>query len=85
VLGAIHHKGACNLTLDGPNGLAVDGSGDLFVANVGIHGSCRGSLAEFSAGSIGSSGNPKPEVFITTDSKRNSLDAPNALTFGPAL
>ncbi|MGA8644485.1 MAG: hypothetical protein WB650_21465 [Candidatus Binatus sp.] len=85
VLSATHHKGDCDQTLDGPYGLAVDGSGDLFVANVRVHGGCRGSLAEFSAGSIESSGSPKPEVFITTDGKRNSIDAPNALTFGPGL
>lgn len=85
VLSAAHHGGACNQTLDGPYGLAVDGSGDLFVANVRTHGGCPGSLAEFSAASIETSGSPKPELFITTDGKRNSIDAPNALTFGPTL
>lgn len=85
VLTPAHHKGDCNSTIDAPYGIAVDGAGDLFVANVRVHGGCKGSLAEFSAGSIGSSGSPKPEVFITTDSKRNSLDAPNAITFGPEL
>ncbi len=85
VLSAAHRGGACNRTLDGPYGLAVDGSGDLFVANDRTHGGCLGSLAEFSAGSIETSGSPKPELFITTDGKRNSIDGPNALTFGPTL
>lgn len=85
VLSAAHRKGGCDRTLDAPYGLAVDGEGDLFVTNVGVHGGCRGSLAEFSAGSIESSGSPKPKVFVTTDGKHNSIDAPNALTFGPGL
>jgi ligand-binding sensor domain-containing protein len=85
VLNPAHRKGHCNATIDGPYGIAVDGSGDLWVANSQVHEGCKGSLAAFSAGSIGSSGSPKPEVFITRDSEGNSLDAPNALTFGPPL
>jgi sugar lactone lactonase YvrE len=85
VLGATHHSGPCKQSLDGPYGLAVDGSGNLFVANANAHGSCLGSLAKFLAGSIETTGSPKPKVFITTDGKRNSIDGPNALTFGPVL
>jgi len=85
VLTATHHSGPCNLSVDGPYGLAVDGSGDLFVANTGDQGGCRGSLAKFLAGSIETTGSPKPKVFITTDGKRNSINIPNALTFGPVL
>jgi sugar lactone lactonase YvrE len=85
VLTPAHRKGDCDLTINAPYGIAIDGSGNLWVANVRVHGGCKGSIAEFSAGSIGSSGSPKPELFITTDSKGDSLDAPNALTFGPQL
>lgn len=83
VLSPAQHGGVCNESLDGPYGLALDGAGDLYVANSNIHGDCRGSLAKFLAKSIESSGSPKPKVFITTDGKGNSIDVPNALTFGP--
>ena len=83
VLSAAQRDGVCNQSLDGPYGLAVDNSGNLFVANTRVHGGCVGSLAEFSAGSIGSSGNPKPKLFITPDGNHTSINAPNALTFAP--
>jgi sugar lactone lactonase YvrE len=83
VLGPRHHGGACNESLDGPYGLAVDSAFNLYVANSNLRGGCLGSLAEFSSGSIKSSGSPKPKAFVTTDSKRTSIDTPNALTFGP--
>jgi len=85
VLTATHHSGSCNKSVDGPYGLAVDGSGNLFVANSQVRGGCRGSLAEFLAGSIETTGSPKPKVFITNDGTPNSIHGPNALTFGPTL
>jgi sugar lactone lactonase YvrE len=83
VLSPAHHGGACNESLDGPYGLALDGADNLYVANSNTHGDCLGSLAKFLAKSIESSGSPKPKVFITTDGKGTSIDAPNALTFEP--
>jgi DNA-binding beta-propeller fold protein YncE len=79
VLTATARGGSCNMTIDAPYGLAFDGGGNLFVANAGS-GGCSGSLAEFSAGKIGSTGSPKPKVFAT-----RGLVHPNALTFGPTV
>lgn len=83
VLGSTN--GGCKESLDGPYGLAFDTEGDLFVANSNIHGNCFGSLAEFSADRIGSSGSPKPKVLITSDGSRTNLNSPNAITFGPSF
>ena len=81
VLSPTAEGGSCNLSIDAPYGLAFDGSGNLFVANAGSGGGgCHGSLAQFSAGSIGSTGSPKPKVFAT-----GGLVHPNALTFGPTV
>jgi sugar lactone lactonase YvrE len=79
VLGA-NAGGPCGLSLHGPYGIAIDGSGNLFVSNASPHGGCNGSLAEFSAGTIGSTGNPKPKAVVAT-----KLDSPNNLTFGPTF
>jgi len=79
ILTATTRGGSCNMTIDAPYGLAFDGSGNLFVANAGS-GGCSGSLAEFSASKIGSTGSPKPKVFAT-----GGLVHPNALTFGPTV
>ncbi len=83
VLSSAQHGGGCNESLDGPYGLALDGAGDLYVANSNIHSNCLGSLAKFLAKSIKSSGSPKPKAFITTDRNGTSIDVPNALTFAP--
>ena len=72
--------GPCGLGLHGPYGIAFDGSGSLFVSNANPHGVCSGSLAVFSASTIGSTGNPKPKTFLTTD-----FNSPNNLTFGPTF
>ena len=79
VLTATARGGSCNMTIDAPYGLAFDNGGNLFVANAGS-GSCSGSLAQFSANKIGSTGSPKPKVFGTA-----GLVHPNALTFGPTV
>jgi sugar lactone lactonase YvrE len=72
--------GPCGLSLHGPYGLAIDGSGSLFVSNANPHGGCAGSLAVFSASSIGSTGNPKPKTLLT-----GGFNSPNNLTFGPTF
>ena len=81
ILSATSRGGSCHLTLDAPYGVAVDGSGNLFVSNANGVAGCHGSLAEFSAGSIASTGSPKPKVFMTG----SDLNSPNALTFGPTV
>ena len=80
ILTATSESGACNMSLDGPYGLAFNGGGELFVSNANINGGCVGSLAQFSTGSIGSTGSPTPKAFIT-----NGVNSPNALTFGPTI
>jgi sugar lactone lactonase YvrE len=79
VLGA-SAGGPCGLSLHGPYGIAIDGSGNLFVSNANSNGGCVGSLAEFSASTIGSTGNPVPKKFLTTH-----FNSPNNLTFGPTF
>lgn len=81
VISASSRGGSCHLSLDGPYGVAVDGSGNLFVSNANKAGGCLGSLAEFSAGSIASTGSPKPNAFITG----SDLNSPNAITLGPPV
>ena len=75
-------SGNCTQSLEGPYGLAFNGGGELFVsnANTNVVTGCVGSLAQFSAGSIGTTGSPTPKAFIT-----NGVNSPNALTFGPTI
>ncbi len=80
VLGASSLAGPCSMSLDGPYGVAFDGGGNLFVSNASTGGGCSGSVAVFSASSIGANGNPKPITFISS-----KLDSPNDLTFGPTF
>ncbi len=81
VLSATSESGPCNLSLDGPYGLAFNGGGDLLVANANTNvAGCVGSLAQFSAGSLGATGSPTPKAFIT-----NGVNSPNGLTFGPTI
>jgi sugar lactone lactonase YvrE len=85
VLSTASESGPCAESLDGPYGVAVDQEGNLFVSNANLAGHCLGSLAEFSAKSIESSGSPIPKVFITTTVYGNNINDPNNLTFGPSL
>jgi sugar lactone lactonase YvrE len=56
--------------LDGPEGMAVDTSGDLWVANI-----VNGTLDEFTSAQLATSGNPTPVETIT------GLDDPQSLAF----
>lgn len=83
---AITNGSPCSLSIDGPYGVAVDGVGNLYIANRGTTGSdCSGSLARFSRDSIRKSGSPTPRLFISSDSSDANLDTPNYLTWGPDL
>jgi sugar lactone lactonase YvrE len=61
-------------SLNIPFGLAFDGSGDLWVSNIG-----GGTVVEFSAGQIVASGNPTPTVTISGA----SVFEPAGLAFDP--
>jgi sugar lactone lactonase YvrE len=84
VLSATNLSGSCNSSLGGPYGLAFNVGGDLFVSNANTPpnapSGCFGSLAQFSANSIRTTGSPTPKAFIT-----NGVNSPNALTFGPTI
>jgi DNA-binding beta-propeller fold protein YncE len=85
VLSPSSGSGRCPESLDGPYGIAVDQEGNLFVSNANLAGQCFGSLVEFSAKSIESSGSPNPKVVITRTRYGNNINDPNSLTFGPLL
>jgi hypothetical protein len=85
VLTAATMKGACTQSLDAPYGVAIDQRGNLLVGNRGTTAQCVGSLAKFPANRITSSGSPKPVVFLRANAKGTNLNAPNNLTFGPAV
>jgi len=85
VLSPTSVSGPCPQSLDGPYGIALDSSGNLFVTNANLTSGCFGSLAEFTAKSIKSSGNPTPKVFITQDALGDNIGDPNSLTFGPTV
>jgi sugar lactone lactonase YvrE len=60
-------------SLECPNGLAFDRSGNLWVSSFG------NSISEFSPGQIATTGSPAPILFI------NTVTNPRGLTFGPAI
>ena len=78
VLSSRSMGGSCSQSLDGPYGVAVNQNGNLLVSNAKVGGGCRGSVVEFPAGKIGSTGTPKPNARIT-----GNINSPNALTIGP--
>ncbi len=70
--------GTCSQSLNSPYGVAVNQNGNLLVSNANGGGGCRGSVVEFLARKITSSGRPKPKVVIS-----GNMNVPNALTLGP--
>jgi hypothetical protein len=69
------------LSLDFPEGLAFDSSGDLWVAN--LESDNAGSLAEFTPAQLASSGSPSPAVFLDSDIFGINIHQPALITFGP--
>jgi hypothetical protein len=69
------------LSLDFPEGVAFDPAGNLWVAN--LESDNAGSLAEFTASQLASSGSPSPAVFLDSDSFGININQPSLLTFGP--
>ena len=69
------------LSLDFPEGVAFDPAGNLWVAN--LESDNAGSLAEFTATQLASSGGPSPAVFLDSDIFGINIHQPSQLTFGP--
>lgn len=70
-------------SLDGPNGLAFDNSGDLWVSN--WYSDNHGSLAEFTPSQIAASGSPSPKVFLDSDASGSNMNNPVLIAFGPSI
>jgi hypothetical protein len=68
-----------------PDGIAFDAQGNLWAVNSvgGIH--ALGSIAEYAAGDITSSGGPQPNVLLWANRHRTNLDSPSRITIGPQL
>ena len=73
--------GGTTMSLDGPDGLAFDPGGNLWVSN--LLSDNAGSIAEFTTGQLGSSGNPSPAVLLDSDVFGININQPALLTFGP--
>jgi hypothetical protein len=69
------------LSLDFPEGVAFDPAGNLWVAN--LDSDNAGSLAEFTAAQLATSGSPSPAVFLDSDIFGTNIHQPSLLTFGP--
>jgi hypothetical protein len=74
-------------SFDSPDGLAFDSVGNLWIANTlqpaaGLGG---GSLVEFSASELSTSGSPVPVRAILANHLNTNLGVPHHITFGPAL
>ena len=69
------------MSLDIPDGLAFDPSGNLWVAN--LDSDNAGSLAEFTPAQLATSGSPSPAVFLDSDVFGNNINQPALITFGP--
>jgi streptogramin lyase len=68
-------------SLDNPDGLAFDPSGNLWVSN--LESDNAGSIAEFTAAQLATSGSPSPAVFLDSDIFGININLPALLTFGP--
>jgi hypothetical protein len=69
------------MSLDVPQGLAFDPSGNLWVANGDSDNA--GSLAEFTPTQLATSGSPSPAVFLDSDIFGNNINQPALIIFGP--
>lgn len=67
-------------SIDCPQGIIFDGSGNLFVAN--LNSDTLGSIAKFKKKDIAMSGSPTPTQFIDADALGNNLDGPRLFSFG---
>jgi secreted PhoX family phosphatase len=70
-------------SFDDPAGITFDRHGNLWVAN--LFSDQVGSVAEFSAADLATSGSPQPLVFIDSNAAATNLKSPLMLTFGPSI
>jgi hypothetical protein len=74
-------------SFNSPAALAFDSEGDLWVGNslqpASVFGA--GSLVEFAASQLTTSGSPVPERAILGNRRDTNLGSPHFMTFGPAL
>jgi secreted PhoX family phosphatase len=68
------------LSLDSPQGLAFDKSGNLWASNALSDN--EGSVAEFTHDQIATSGSPTPKVFLDSDPDGLNMDDPALISFG---
>jgi sugar lactone lactonase YvrE len=70
-----------NGSLDSPEALAMDGSGNLWVANSAAAGSGANTVVEFTASQLSASGSPKPAVRLASNA--GSINNPQGIAFDP--
>lgn len=70
-------------SLDCPQGLAFDKSGNLWVSNTLSDNS--GSIVEFTPSQLTASGSPVPNIFLDSNPARTNLNQPALFTFGPSI
>lgn len=69
------------LSLDCPEGLTFDQSGNLWVSNA--TSDTFGSLIKFKKDQLAASGSPSPAVFLDADANGTNLNQPVLIDFGP--
>jgi hypothetical protein len=80
---AVPLSGGTANSLDIPEGLAFDDddSGNLWVSNTTSNN--VGSIVEYTASQLSSSGSPSPNVFLNSDMFGINFHTPGVITFGP--
>ena len=82
-IGAANGSSADAQGLDCKEGLALDSSGGLWVAN--YYSENFGSLVRFAPAQLLQSGSPAPEVLINSTSTGSNISRPFLIGFGPAI
>lgn len=70
-----------NGSLDSPEALAMDGNGNLWVANSAADGSGANTVVEFTKNQLAASGSPKPAVRLASNAR--SINNPQGMAFDP--
>ncbi|MGO9601902.1 MAG: hypothetical protein ACLQAT_00605 [Candidatus Binataceae bacterium] len=70
-------------SIERPRGITFDDAGNLWVANYTHQASPLGTVVEFAAADLGTSGSPNPAVIIssTAVNATNSIDGPRGVAF----
>ena len=71
-----------NGSLDSPEALAIDGAGNLWVANSAADGSGANTVVEFTSNQLTASGSPKPAVRLASNA--GSINNPQGIAFDPS-